>query len=1162
MNSFCGKAALLKKWIFGVLGGALLCIVLASCENFIRGAETKRQLEDAIAYANAKSCTLYLKSEPAMGSFLAEGGVTCKVGFSTELQFTLKKDDYHFISLKAVSSTNETKSRADCVEFTVNEKDSDIEKGIYKINVKLVKDANDILIKPDCVELPCITKYTPQTDTPQYANTPITVFFNFPVEEENITAKNSLFNYTNITFKTTDYSGKEKDMSSYFYRPEFNKEKTVLKIVPKTSELKTYMNDPGDHKPLNFIDIQVSFSEKITIKNNDCTLPLKQDSNSSFNIRYNSESEDITAPTKAIFYATKETIVFSSAPSLNGTSSILQKNPLVWDKKDTNLVPSTFYIFGKYYDIDSGVRSVKVTEKYVMDMFGVGKSGTLNERTYYEDSDNIIFEDNGDGYRSFIITYNMQESVKAKPNAGFFDITVNVNDGCDISSTSETFQVIYLEYGDLSYNTKYKKDASSYSEYSNSGKFSVYNTPFTKSTENPDKYDLASYYSDIKKIRIMDEYMPIRFHILGAMQNYLGAASSDITFWLITGDYVKYYCEYIDKTGAKRTEPFSNYIGPEKERFVVLDIDDNVAGVTFTVIAEYNGVKIGRKQFSFPSALTFSGIGTNFITPIPNSELYLGGLIVYDNSTYDFLYLDKVQLENQTYVNSISLINLPQLSQQAQQITMYTGNISCLAEPVATTYDYTYSASQSRYISKKTTSTAMIYSTSTEQFSSKNQRYGDVLFGEMVGPFKKNQSATSIGSWTLPAVDDIKISNKNGYYDLYLSFQENLWQIFDTLIINGSEFTKNDFDVDETKHKVIITFPVKNTDFYSKDAPAPKKLKISGRKGLVVSNEKEMTVSLTEEQMTKLDNIKPANLYIKTLTDENKMIVSFYDNGSGPKSGRVWLNDSLNPVVLQKNDVNNHFEAAIPIKNFIYGSNTLRYELKDNKTNENNGSLTINTTSYYLGHNRCMKTNTTTDTSRTITFESPCLRDVYNAGDSNTLKIFTFDKNSKKWSLYKEIIKDNITKNGDNYSTEAVTILSPDFIRVAYKPSDFNNSYYKDDTIMYTKTYKGTGKSNYIIANGSSKKSFVIASDAPVYVHVCFTYKTLAVCSAWTVDKWELWSSSAFEEELVFDLDSKPQVYSFEPISEQMDMYNNMCYCVIAHYADGTTGISQIFEKR
>ena len=120
----------------------------SSCENFMKAQEVKQQVEDAIAYNNAKEFTLVVKSEPGLGTFLSEGEKKCKLGYTIDLQFTVTTEDYVFLGLEAVSTADNSVSRADCVEFTITNPEEAAKNNVYKITVKLVKEANDILIRP------------------------------------------------------------------------------------------------------------------------------------------------------------------------------------------------------------------------------------------------------------------------------------------------------------------------------------------------------------------------------------------------------------------------------------------------------------------------------------------------------------------------------------------------------------------------------------------------------------------------------------------------------------------------------------------------------------------------------------------------------------------------------------------------------------------------------------------------------------------------------------------------------------------------------------------------------------------------------------------------------------------------------------------------------
>lgn len=122
--------------------------LLTSCENFLNGAILKTEIENQIAYENATECTLIVKNDSAYGSFLSAGEKKCKVGYTTYLQFTVTTEDYCFMGLEAVSTSDNSVSRGDFVEFTVTNEDEALTTGVYKITVKLLNEANDILIRP------------------------------------------------------------------------------------------------------------------------------------------------------------------------------------------------------------------------------------------------------------------------------------------------------------------------------------------------------------------------------------------------------------------------------------------------------------------------------------------------------------------------------------------------------------------------------------------------------------------------------------------------------------------------------------------------------------------------------------------------------------------------------------------------------------------------------------------------------------------------------------------------------------------------------------------------------------------------------------------------------------------------------------------------------
>ncbi|MBR0125719.1 MAG: hypothetical protein IJM03_10255 [Treponema sp.] len=108
------KSASLKKACSLVGGGLYLCIVLiltgislliTSCSNFLNGAETAKQIQDAVAYANAPAFTISVDYPSGNGVVKSPAGgeVQKKVTDSFSLHFE-PSTDYEFVSWKILDA--------------------------------------------------------------------------------------------------------------------------------------------------------------------------------------------------------------------------------------------------------------------------------------------------------------------------------------------------------------------------------------------------------------------------------------------------------------------------------------------------------------------------------------------------------------------------------------------------------------------------------------------------------------------------------------------------------------------------------------------------------------------------------------------------------------------------------------------------------------------------------------------------------------------------------------------------------------------------------------------------------------------------------------------------------------------------------------------------
>ena len=125
-----------------LLGGGLLAIAgLTSCENFLNGGDVKQEIEDAIAYNNAKELTVLVSANEGTGSTLPGGNYTAKQGYAFEISFS-ENPDYSFIEWIAVEKNNPGKIVTSGVSFE-NSK-------ALKTKVTVSNDSTAIRILPKC----------------------------------------------------------------------------------------------------------------------------------------------------------------------------------------------------------------------------------------------------------------------------------------------------------------------------------------------------------------------------------------------------------------------------------------------------------------------------------------------------------------------------------------------------------------------------------------------------------------------------------------------------------------------------------------------------------------------------------------------------------------------------------------------------------------------------------------------------------------------------------------------------------------------------------------------------------------------------------------------------------------------------------------------------
>ena len=151
------KLSSLKKSLYSILGGALCIVLFASCENFLKGGQIAKDIEEAIAYNNAKEITVLIQSEEGTGSTVPAGNHKAKQGYDFEVSFT-ENPAWCFTKWIAVTNDNSRSAVSDGVFFE--------DASSPKTNVIIKNDSVSIRLIPLCEERIAVSgEPSPRYDT-------------------------------------------------------------------------------------------------------------------------------------------------------------------------------------------------------------------------------------------------------------------------------------------------------------------------------------------------------------------------------------------------------------------------------------------------------------------------------------------------------------------------------------------------------------------------------------------------------------------------------------------------------------------------------------------------------------------------------------------------------------------------------------------------------------------------------------------------------------------------------------------------------------------------------------------------------------------------------------------------------------------------------------
>ncbi len=1105
----------LYKSFFAAVLVCFTAATLISCENFLKGSNTPQQLERLVSYANAPGCTVLLKSDEAMGSFMAGDSTELKVGYETEFYYSANINNCILEDVIAQSATDSGMNMSDYISIKITERDD--ETGFYKINIKLLQKASNIIITPVCLAFPYVKAHSPANDSEAvFANTPIILTFNVPMEAAETSYAQTLFNYKNIFLS---YNG--KDVTQYFEAPVFNEEKTVLTLTPSPS----FINFLQETKEI-VVPVEVGLGESIAIKKGNRILALRQNENSYFTVHYKPESERI-APVKAGygFFASKEDYELEelnnmTQPQLEELKMFSEGNLSIKgnitaeeynQKVVQNITGGDVYIYGRYYDKDSGVNSVSVTFQYNNDREGIllrNKPHTPD--IYYVNSNysNAWFIKNGD-YVLFKLKYNVSEG------DGAYIFNVNVSDTCNNAAVQEDFTAFrdtVLELGELKV-------------------FNIYNDLDDNTSDESDRlkavtniFNAGKYNETIKTIQFLYK-----------KQVYANVTAAGL---------LDFFVKYINAENEEVTEPVSVDEKDNRLHKHTLNVE-HVHDLKITIIAKDAFGNEASCDFDFP--------------PMP--QIYSDSRVVYlpgdakvtahyniskEDDVYVKGYASKVKYPNDTFT-----CPNPSYSNQDKPAYVFYENGLLFSEThaqplaIAQSIQTVFTLDPSKTIPDGVSILSIDPDVTDDgRFYTRTIKIPDNTWALLGDEYDYLMVVTSLTSNPGIQVSDACV----GLFEkgcttkiIYSNGPETIKKYYFLVGIKGEVKSKlssswKTFRPEDEQIEAL------NKELFFKAVP-----KFDG----VFCATQSSDNMLQETGFDKCNDM----LYLPNVDALVENVEVTVNNAYRYTIGPDKIGTTKDFFVIHEDTNNENSNYVIPIMDFSFGENLVSINFSNQYGSSSFEKL--------MTIEKSPLTFITPEglPSSTITLKSaPCeINTIDDEMWGSFVYIAYFDADG--WHNYKERCKltnsAHFTIKEENslyiYSKELTEVPLNTFIKVS------TNISYGDscsNTIFYNGASSHGKASDRLINLGDE---FLVASDQPVYIFTTGSMHSYDECSKWTVEDWETFHIKSNERYLDFSVVPAGTMLFYTPDTTWMP--DDCCYVVIAHFADGHVEISEVKEK-
>ena len=1095
----------LKHLILSCILCFTFTVLFTSCENFLKASEIREEIEKVIDYNNAQKVLVLIRADEGTGSFLVEGEKEFTVNFTeAELQFTANTKAIVFKGLEAVSKTNPTVSRNDCVEFSTISGDKD--SGIYKVSIRIIKKETDILIKPKYILKPAVISVSPVSDaTLADLTTPIKLKFNQSFENILSVDEDPIFNFNNIKIRYQGF-----DISNYFYEPIISNDNDTVVIYPKGNTLNSFFQNNS----VTNMDIAVQLiPSKMNFLINDEIVHLSYNNSMNYIFQYTNTGADTTTPENNgsihLYNDERESspLNLTYIQIQNDNYNLKNLNDYAIESNRTNGI---VYISGIFIDEGSGLNSITVEEHHIND------SGEMEEKTitktYRSDDENIIrwakTNQTGNKIRVF---FKVKHYIQSEDGLTKLDITAK--DAYDNQSEySPTFYVIKTSGPDMDYFSLFN--------------WYVYRNSYEDNIDSAVSFNMNDYQSNLKNIKLI--YIPDDLCEDEATEGLLDYESRFAAYYCGRAfDPTQYFktikCEYYDDDGVLQSWTMNKHVYTEPElcfidentgktlysknwNHTLINVKD-VSGLPVKIIITDDLGNTSSKTYTFPQKLLVSSINDTTDTTlkavslIPNGkpETY-DGLVVYkeddddDNSwkAYQTFYLETEIKDGYTY--------------QFIPFTWgLTGNLS-------QEYNNLFDSNKPKEI----------------------ELNGDITFNKSTDPSK--------------LIITIPIKNE-------------AWSIYDSICIklmstntsgqdscNGSYKFNNKESLLQIEKDLQYLYNIDNDD----------RIIITGiQKNGKISKEKLVYLyQYLPDNINSFDNIPPTLYCPKNYnsTPYNFFIQST-DYQSGLKSVEIFIgsNKIFNKTFSTTNGLphlNQEFNVQSYFKTYVKGYNldSETVSVKFIATDYNNNTKEQ---SYYYDIEKSLPVYLYSTDESYVT--------LYTENKVNDALIQKFGISNTEWTDVYSIPSASNTPSGVtvNYQNRKSTIKIPktsikgSFIRMTngYSVAQY---YYVDPN---NTVFLNSGRYDDLRTT-STPNTFIVSSDAPVFVHTIVTNVSFDECSNWSLDDWEFYKRQVGN-----------RIYAFEARNQKeytvptRDIQSGECYIVVAYFADGTSKKSNVMVK-